>query len=510
MSHEPENLISAYLDGQLSPGERARFEERMQQDEQLRALTRELELQSGELRSFPKFSLDTDFADRVLSDVRLDSAFVKMARQATVAKTLPDQSDASEYSVKRGKWKYALGAITSLAALLLLSAFLVFPKSNTTLPLSKKENAETVQPSADIQELAEPTNLGEGGETDSLTSKFSENRSLEDKAAFAKGMDADSEMVDSIEARRPSQDTDRRQFADASKRNLAKPDLAVKSVPGEANEVQKDLFKDDAFKQKFPMEELSEEPMALKSQRKGAADTIDQSVADALHGLEADDDDAPAESQNQLEAEQGNVIEVVFADPDREFLAFKQSLIQNNITVAPHRRSSPAGRKSTAMNTDGISIASGGTLGFQAAESQQVYLIEATEQQFQKLLLDLNKLATVTNRRLPMGAAEASTEAELLDSGVTDIRTQREKAVPDVSRKLAIAREMDLKTALRLAKLGQRDDRVLNQSNKIERFSKQKAANIADPEALRKMVFVLQNAQTPNSRVAPAADASEK
>ena len=518
MANEPENLISAYLDNQLSVEERARFEERLRQDEQLRALTHQLELQSRELRALPKFSLDTGFADRVVNDARLDSVFANASSRQHEAPTRAASRKFSEYSVEQSKWKYALGAIASLAALLLLSAFLVFPKMYEALSVAENATAEAAEPhteSGDIDDLMDPVNPSpdptdtvRGRKSDSGSLEENETAAVQDKLSVNAGMDSNSSIDDSIKARVPSESADheRRQVAGGARKMVSGSGNALKSRSGVARSAEP--FKQETAKRKNTMGELSDKP--IYSFNSNEADTLRQPEDEASSDEEADENPV---SQPLFGAENGEIIEVVFSDKDQEFLAFKKSLVQNSIALVPARRSSPESRK---KSNDAV-IAGGGvesqkSLGMPAAKPLQVFLVEATEQQLQNLLLDLNKLATVKNLRQPMGAAEIVKDAwnsEKADSGIADGRTQDRFDNPTMS---ANAREMDLVTALRLAKLGQKTNQVQNQPSKPsepKQFNKQ-TAPFGNREALRKLVFVLQNALPDNSRVAPPTEAREK
>ena len=64
-----DNLISGYLDNQLTPEERAEVEASLL-DSDTNRLMSDLERQSQELKRLPKFSLGQDFAQRILADDR--------------------------------------------------------------------------------------------------------------------------------------------------------------------------------------------------------------------------------------------------------------------------------------------------------------------------------------------------------------------------------------------------------------------------------------------------------
>lgn len=90
-----DELISAYLDGELNESQRERVEAALAADENLRQVVRELQLMRADLRGLPTPQLDDEFVQRVLE------------------RTLTRQSRQLD------RWRWAFVAVTTVAASLL-------------------------------------------------------------------------------------------------------------------------------------------------------------------------------------------------------------------------------------------------------------------------------------------------------------------------------------------------------------------------------------------------------
>ena len=66
--HVNEELISAYLDNEVTDEERELVEKSLAESDECRQLFDELQSVQGSLQTLPRFSLPTDFADRVLRE----------------------------------------------------------------------------------------------------------------------------------------------------------------------------------------------------------------------------------------------------------------------------------------------------------------------------------------------------------------------------------------------------------------------------------------------------------
>ena len=62
----PDELLSAYLDGELSPADRAQVERHLANNEADRSLLSELQALRSEVAALPPAAISSDFADRVV------------------------------------------------------------------------------------------------------------------------------------------------------------------------------------------------------------------------------------------------------------------------------------------------------------------------------------------------------------------------------------------------------------------------------------------------------------
>jgi hypothetical protein len=89
-----EELLSAYLDGELSAAERARAEELLLDDPQARQLLQQFRGIGGQVRQLPKHSLPADFASQVLKRAERQMLANEAASTQVVAKPLADTANA--------------------------------------------------------------------------------------------------------------------------------------------------------------------------------------------------------------------------------------------------------------------------------------------------------------------------------------------------------------------------------------------------------------------------------
>ena len=118
MSNTPnlENLISGYLDNQLSPSVRAEVEKLLDANPEMKVLADQLQQQSDSLAQLPKFRLDDEFADRLMANSQVTNAF----------EALNDDSEVALKTSSSNSSRFALSAsaIAALAAMVLFALFL--------------------------------------------------------------------------------------------------------------------------------------------------------------------------------------------------------------------------------------------------------------------------------------------------------------------------------------------------------------------------------------------------
>jgi anti-sigma factor RsiW len=113
----PDELLSAFLDDELSPAERQQVEQHLAASEADRQLLTELKALRSDVAALPKVSVNPDFTDRV---VRAALAEAERHSPAGTAVSLPQPS--TNYS--RRQW--AIGAAVASAAALAACFLLVF------------------------------------------------------------------------------------------------------------------------------------------------------------------------------------------------------------------------------------------------------------------------------------------------------------------------------------------------------------------------------------------------
>ena len=164
-----ENLISAYLDGELSPEDAAKVQDLMGQDPKYAQLLDELKQQSSALKQLPAFELDSQFAQRVM-DSRGFAAVDRDERNGPVAK-------AARASVGSEHWGGAIAVISALAALLLVVL---------GLPSLRNLQTDTVAVKAAPDKPAQSTEFAMEGNADAEMAQFDDASDLDVDSAAQK------------------------------------------------------------------------------------------------------------------------------------------------------------------------------------------------------------------------------------------------------------------------------------------------------------------------------------
>ncbi len=109
----PEELLSAYLDGELSPSEMESVREQLTIKENADKLAT-LRKNQTRLRQLPSFQLGDDFAERVIAAIEFEDS----------ADSTPQKQISAVNSGENAPWRLALVAILSLAAMVILAMFM--------------------------------------------------------------------------------------------------------------------------------------------------------------------------------------------------------------------------------------------------------------------------------------------------------------------------------------------------------------------------------------------------
>ncbi len=131
----PDELISAYLDGELNASERARVEEALRKDADLRRMCDELRALGSTLQSMPVADPSEDLAERVLrqAERRMLLGEVTPAEKTPAEKTQAYRASAnttrpvaaaSAVRPWRRNWRLVAGVVSTVAALLLVAVVL--------------------------------------------------------------------------------------------------------------------------------------------------------------------------------------------------------------------------------------------------------------------------------------------------------------------------------------------------------------------------------------------------
>jgi hypothetical protein len=199
----PEELLSAYLDGELSPQESESVREQLSEKVNADKLANLRQLQNR-LRDLPNFKLDADFTDKVLAkvdelslkDISLDGSLMTRESMAGTVSlptvSLPTASDKSESSFKGHPWRASLATIVALAAMVLLTLFLRPPVDHDVVGRIDPSTAEMEFDSEFSDEVA-----GKEGKSGSIDSAGTE-KSGDADPSFRKKSSPVSENEDSI------------------------------------------------------------------------------------------------------------------------------------------------------------------------------------------------------------------------------------------------------------------------------------------------------------------------
>jgi hypothetical protein len=126
----PDELLSAFLDGELSPDERAQVEKHLASSEADRLLLSELQALRSEVAALPPAAMSPDFADRV---VRAAVAEAEKHNPAAAAASLPPPA------ASRSSRRWLIGAAVASAAALAASILLVLSFWRRGLPPAPDE-----------------------------------------------------------------------------------------------------------------------------------------------------------------------------------------------------------------------------------------------------------------------------------------------------------------------------------------------------------------------------------
>ena len=103
-SQIPDEMLSAYLDGELSPSDVQKVTAALEHSEDLRALMADLKLIRSEIQSLPMHALSTDFATRIAESCSIP----------TTTSSLPETA-VTQDSQRRSRFR-VITVVSALAA----------------------------------------------------------------------------------------------------------------------------------------------------------------------------------------------------------------------------------------------------------------------------------------------------------------------------------------------------------------------------------------------------------
>ena len=184
-----ENLISAYMDDELSPGERARAEKLIAEDSSAAELLESLRTQSGRIKALPRFKLADDFADRLMESPAFADAVASSDDRIVTTDPTPVGRPL--------KWSMAAAAIGSLAALIFVTLVMnpSAPTTNTNLAMKEPADSalEQAQAAGLVDDDAEDEKLAVG---DAPRQRMKTNSNLGAPKSEAKAFKPDEISVD--------------------------------------------------------------------------------------------------------------------------------------------------------------------------------------------------------------------------------------------------------------------------------------------------------------------------
>ena len=146
-----ENLISAYLDGELSPEESVHVQRMIEQNPAYAQLLEEFQHQSAAIKQLPRFELDPEFASRVMAHEAFAEAGRDKPSTVALSSAQPVESGAG-----RERWVGAVASIGALAAMILVIMVLPLFNSPSIDPRVANLESSTVESKLNSAAAAAP------------------------------------------------------------------------------------------------------------------------------------------------------------------------------------------------------------------------------------------------------------------------------------------------------------------------------------------------------------------
>jgi anti-sigma factor RsiW len=181
--NEPFNdeLISAYLDGELSPDEQACVEQTLVESAEFRQMFEELRALRGDLQILPGHRLPGDFSERVLQ--RAEQAMLREAHSFVPAESASNNGQPAEVNEpasapvsaplvelpsQPGQWSGVVWAFAALAAALLVALYLPYLPGidSERVAMETRKTADQVVKDPNVRDMATPGQMVAPAETE--------------------------------------------------------------------------------------------------------------------------------------------------------------------------------------------------------------------------------------------------------------------------------------------------------------------------------------------------------
>lgn len=174
----PDDLISAYLDGELNADERARVEEQLRRDPKLQRMCDELRALRATLQAMPASRPPEDFSERVLRQAERRMLLGEHDEESGREAAPPAASEEAEPTAverrarKKRNWRLVLPLIATVATTVLVAAFLYRPSLfQAPRDVARTENLQTTDgaEAAATPDVGPPGQETTGGSAESLS-----------------------------------------------------------------------------------------------------------------------------------------------------------------------------------------------------------------------------------------------------------------------------------------------------------------------------------------------------
>ena len=147
-----DELMSGYLDGELSPSERLQVEAHLKENPRDQERLREFEQQRQCWQSLKSFTLTNSFQSKVMESIRSGSPEQDPSSQPPLVSPAVSPKPSPK---KAWSWKATASVIAALATMILVA--IVFPKNFLTEPTTLSSQADSAAPDKEPKQAKQPS-----------------------------------------------------------------------------------------------------------------------------------------------------------------------------------------------------------------------------------------------------------------------------------------------------------------------------------------------------------------